>query len=116
VLEHCRQYFKQMNVLKVLRTCERMCLWAEAVYMHTHYDQPDHAINIMIEHSPTAFSHEILVSLLQKVTNKDLCFKAISFYLDEQPEQLNELLRSIQQQLDLTKFVKMVLLHQSFPN
>ena len=83
VMEHCRQYFQKMNVLKVLRTCEKMCLWSEAVYMHTHYDQPDNAINIMIEHSPTAFTHDIMVSLLQKVTNTDLYYKTILFYLEE---------------------------------
>ena len=95
VMEHCRQYFQKMNVLKVLRTCERLGLWAEAVYMHQHYEQPDNAINIMIDHSPTAFNHEIMVSLLQKVTNTDLYYKAILFYLEEQPEQINDLLRSI---------------------
>ncbi|CAD8066740.1 unnamed protein product [Paramecium sonneborni] len=108
VMEHCRQYFQKMNILKVLRTCEKMCLWSEAVYLHQHYDQPDNAINIMIEHSPTAFSHDVLVMLLQKITNTDLYYKCILFYLEEQPEQINDLLRSIQSKIDLSKFVKLM--------
>lgn len=108
VMEHCRQYFQKMNILKVLRTCEKMCLWSEAVYLHQHYDQPDNAINIMIEHSPTAFSHDVLAMLLQKITNTDLYYKCILFYLEEQPEMINDLLRSIQSKIDLSKFVKLM--------
>jgi clathrin heavy chain len=62
----------------------------------------------MIEHSPTAFTHDIMVSLLQKITNTDLYYKAILFYLEEQPETLNDLLRSIQSKIDFSKFVKIV--------
>lgn len=62
----------------------------------------------MIEHSPTAFTHDIMVSLLQKITNTDLYYKAILFYLEEQPETLNDLLRSIQSKIDFSKFVKIM--------
>lgn len=40
----------------------------------------------MIEHSPVAFNHDQFVNLLIKASNYDLYYKAILFYLDEQPE------------------------------
>jgi len=39
----------------------------------------------MIEHSPTAFSHEIFINLIQKVSSHDLYIKAVEFYLEEEP-------------------------------
>ena len=79
--------------------------WKEAVFLHYHYGQFDSAISIMIEHSPTAFEHDIFVQNIQKVTNSELYYKAINFYLAEQPLLLNELLTSIANKLDLAKTV-----------
>jgi len=45
-------------VSKLLRVCERFFMWQEAVYLYSHYDEYDNAINVMIEHSPSAFVHE----------------------------------------------------------
>jgi clathrin heavy chain len=58
LMEHCVQYFSKINVSKLLRVCERYLLWPEAVYLYSHYDEYDNAINIIIEHSPSAFQHE----------------------------------------------------------
>ena len=55
---------------KLLRICERFCLWSEAVYLHSNYDEFDNAINIMIEHSPIAWNHVIFS--LKKVKNKTI--------------------------------------------
>jgi len=75
-----------MNISKLLRVCERYQHWSEAVFLHANYDQYDNAINIMIEHSPIAFNPDQFVNLLIKASNYDLYYKAILFYLDEQPE------------------------------
>jgi len=83
LLEHCRQYFSKMNISKLLRICERYLLWQEAVYLYSNYEEYDNAINTMIEHSPSAWSHEQFISLILKVSNHDLYYKAIIFYLEE---------------------------------
>lgn len=41
-----------------MRVSERFGMWKEAVYLYSNYDEFDSAINIMIEHSPSAFQHE----------------------------------------------------------
>ena len=62
----------------------------------------------MIEHSPTAWNHEQFISLMQKVRNTDLHYKAALFYLDEQPMLLNDLLKALATTIDLTKLVSVV--------
>ena len=37
----------------------------------------------MIEHSTTAWTHELFLNLMAKASNIDLYYKAISFYLEE---------------------------------
>lgn len=78
-------------------------LWKEAVYLYSHYNEFDQAINIMIEHSPTAFNHETYLQLIVKVSNNDLYYKSINFYLEEQPLLVNELLKTLANKIDLVK-------------
>lgn len=83
MMEHCVAYFSKINVSKLLRVCERYLLWPEAVYLYSHYDEYDNAINTIIEHSPSAFNHENFINLIQKVSNSDLYYRAIMFYMEE---------------------------------
>jgi clathrin heavy chain len=95
-------------VTKLLRACQRFLLWNEAVYLHSNYEEYDNAVKIMIEHSPTAFKHDIFVTNIQKVSNHDLLYKAVTFYLEEEPARLNELLKCITLKVDLSKVVQEV--------
>ena len=108
LMDFIRNYFQKLNVSKLLRVCERYLLWNEAVYLHSNYDEHDNAIKIMMEHSPTAFKHESFSNIIQKVTNNELLYKAIDFYLEEEPEHLCELLRHITSKVDLSKVVNQI--------
>ena len=108
LMDHLRTYFQRLHINKVLHACEEYQMWREAVFLHFHYGQPDSAVNIMIEHSPTAWEHDIFVQNIQKVANSDLYYRSIKFYLTEQPMLLNELLTSIANKLDLTKTVALL--------
>lgn len=99
---------QQLNISKLLRSCEKYLLWKEVVYLYEHYDEIDNAINIMIEHSPTAFTHESFLSLIQRVNNKDLYYRSMIFYLEEQPQQINDLLKVLANKVDLTRCVAVV--------
>lgn len=108
LMDFIRNYFQKLNVSKLLRVCERYLLWNEAVYLHSNYDEHDNAVKIMMEHSPTAFKHDSFSNIIQKVTNNELLYKAISFYLEEEPEHLCELLRHITSKVDLSKVVTQI--------
>lgn len=105
LMEHIKIYFQKLNVSKLLRACERYLLWSEAVYLYSHYDEFDNSVQIMIEHSPSAWNHDLFVNLIQKVANHDLYYKAILFYLEEMPMMLNDLLKGLTNKIDLTKTV-----------
>lgn len=103
LMEHCKTYVSKLNTSKLLRACQKFMLWKEAVYLYSHYNEFDQAINIMIEHSPTAFNHETYLQLIVKVSNNDLYYKSINFYLEEQPLLVNELLKTLANKIDLVK-------------
>ena len=62
----------------------------------------------MIEHSPYAFDHDLYMQTIQKVPNTDLYYKSIVFYLEEQPLQLNDLLKCLSQKIDYVKCVSVM--------
>lgn len=104
-MEHIRVNFQKLNVSKLLRICEKYLLWSEAVYLHSNYDEYDNAINLMIEHSPIAWTHDNFLRTIQKAANNDLYYKSVLFYLDEQPHLVNELLKTLTTKIDLSKLV-----------
>lgn len=95
---------------KLLRVCERYFLWNEVVYLYNNYDEQDNAIKTMISHSPSAFKHELFIQIIQNVNNSSVFYDAISFYLEEEPKLLNELLRVITNKVDLSKVVSQVII------
>ena len=97
-----------MNVSKLLRVCERYQLWQETVFLYANYDEYDNAVKTIIEHSPIAWHHDQFVLYVQKVSNTDLYYKSVLFYLDEQPMLLNDLLKSLSTKIDLTKLISVV--------
>lgn len=103
LMDHCKNFVAKLNTSKLLRACQKFMLWKEAVYLYSHYNEYDQAVNIMIDHSPTAFNHEAYLQLITKVSNNDLYYKSINFYLEEQPLQVNELLKTLVNKIDLVK-------------
>lgn len=105
LIHHCKTHLQSMNIPKLLRVTEKYGLWQEAVFLHSSYNDADKAAAIMMEHSPTCFEHEVFVNLMNKVSNTDLHYKAIQFYLEEQPMLINDLLKGINKKLDLVRCV-----------
>ena len=103
-MEHIKIFWSRMNVPKLLRACEAARLWDEAVYLYKEDDQYDSAIKIMMEHS-TAFQHDLFLDCAQKVRNSELYYKAIAFYLEQQPMSLVRLLQVLTPNLDHSRVV-----------
>lgn len=108
LMEHCKSYMQKLNTTKLLRACQKFMLWKEAVYLYSHYNEFDQAVTIMIEHSPVAFNHETYLQLITKVSNTELYYKSINFYLEEQPLQINELLKTLANKIDLVKCTSLI--------
>ena len=104
LMEHIKIFWSRMNVPKLLRACEAARLWDEAVYLYKEDDQYDSAIKTMMEHS-TAFQHDLFLDCAQKVRNSELYYKAIAFYLEQQPMSLVRLLQVLTPNLDHSRVV-----------
>lgn len=98
----------KLNIPKLIQACERHHHWEHAVFLHTHYDEFDAAANTMMAHSPTAWAHDQFQMILQKVSNAEIYYRAIQFYLDEQPMQANSLLNAIMGKIDHARVVQQV--------
>jgi len=83
-------------------------LWEQVIFLYMQYDEFDSAANCMMSHSPTAFSHDQFQMIMQKISNMEIYYRAIQFYLDEQPMQVNSLLNTIATKVDHARVVQQV--------
>jgi len=97
----------KLNIPKLINACERHNLWDQAVFLYTQYDEFDSAANCMMAHSPTAFAHDQFQMIMQKISNMEIYYRAIQFYFDEQPMQVNSLLNTIAQKVDHARVVQL---------
>eukprot|EP00922_Rhytidocystis_sp_ex-Travisia-forbesii_P044502 GHVS01066380.1.p1 GENE.GHVS01066380.1~~GHVS01066380.1.p1 ORF type:complete len:1807 (-),score=256.84 GHVS01066380.1:448-5775(-) len=96
----------KLNIPKVIRVCEEEELWKEAVFLHICYDEYDQAANKMILHSPSAYTHEQFMQIIQQVSNSELLYRAVDFYVGEYPMQLNALLKAMEKKIDHGRVVQ----------
>jgi len=104
VMEHIRLFVTRVNIPTLIAACRKNLLWSEAVFLYTHYDQPDNAVDVMIEH-PFAWNHKQFKETLNTVPNNEYFYKSIDFYLSEHPTQLTDLLLDMSPKLDHSRVV-----------
>jgi clathrin heavy chain len=97
----------KLNIPKLINACERHNLFEQAVFLYTHYDEFDSAANTMMSHSPTAFVHDQFMMIMGKVSNAELYYRALQFYFDEQPMQVNSLLHAVASKVDHARVVQL---------
>ncbi|CAE7702973.1 unnamed protein product [Symbiodinium sp. KB8] len=125
LMDFIKMNIQKLNIPKLINACERHYHWEHAVFLYTHYDEYDQAANTMMAgdlsaavpwmlhfelqaHSPVAFAHDQFLMIMQKVSNMELYYRAVQFYLDEQPLQLNSLLSTITPKVDHARVVQQV--------
>lgn len=108
LMEHCRVYWQRCHVPKLLRACEEGRHWREATFLFVESGDADEAARVMIEHSPSAFEHEQFLDVIKKVRNQELLYRAIQFYLDENPLLLEKLVKVLTPRLDHARVVHLL--------
>lgn len=108
LMDFIKMNVQKLNIPKLIHACERHYHWEHAVFLYTHYDEYDQAANTMMAHSPIAFAHDQFLMIMQKVSNMELYYRTVQFYLDEQPLQLNSLLSTITPKVDHARVVQQV--------
>ncbi|KAH7058366.1 clathrin heavy chain [Linnemannia elongata] len=107
MMEHLKIFWSRINIPKVISACEEAHLWTELVFLYVHYDEYDNAAITMMKRSPDAWEHSAFKDVVVKVSNLEIYYKALRFYLDEQPMLLNDLLAVLVPRIDHNRVIQM---------
>ncbi|KAK8218749.1 armadillo-type protein [Phyllosticta capitalensis] len=107
VMEHLRLFWSRINIPKMIRACEEAHLWPELVFLYVHYDEPDNAALAMMERAADAWEHHSFKDTVVKVANLEIYYRALNFYLQEQPSLLTDLLQALTPRIDVNRVVRM---------
>jgi clathrin heavy chain len=108
LMEHLSIFRSRLNMSRVLRACEGGRHWAEATFLYVESGDFDSAVSTMMAHSPSAFHHDKFLEAITQVRNAELLYRAIEFYIGEQPMDLNKLLQVLTPKLDHARVVHVV--------
>jgi len=108
LMEHLKLFSKKINIPKLIRVCEEQMHWKALSFLYIQYDEYDNAAAVMMNHSPEAWEHVQFKDVAVKVSNVEVFYKAISFYLDEHPMLLNDLLSVLSSRIDHTRVVDLM--------
>jgi clathrin heavy chain len=105
IMEHLKLFASRLNVPQLIRVCEELELWKELTFLYVQYDEYDNALGVMISHSPLAWEHVLFKDVAVKVKAQETLYKGISFYLEEHPDLLNDLLKVVESRVDHSRVV-----------
>ncbi|KAJ1677706.1 Clathrin heavy chain [Spiromyces aspiralis] len=115
IMEHLKLYWSRINIPKVITACEEAHLWPELVFLYVHYDEFDNAALTIIQHAADAWEHASFKDIIVKVSNVELYYKALRFYLNEHPLLINDLITAMMPRIDHTRVVSMFLKSDNIP-
>lgn len=107
VMEHLKLFWLRLNIPKALKACREMHLYPECIFLYCHYDEWDNAALMMMEHLEVAFEHSSFKEIVVKVSNLEIYYRAITFYMTENPVLVTDLLPVLVPRVDLTRAVRM---------
>ncbi|KAK6410773.1 Clathrin heavy chain, partial [Oleoguttula sp. CCFEE 5521] len=107
VMEHLRIFWGRINIPKMLKACEEAHLWPELVFLYQHYDEFDNAALAMMERASDAWEHHTFKDTVVKVANLEIYYRALNFYLQEQPSLITDLLQALTPRIDVNRVVRM---------
>lgn len=115
VMEHLKLFWLRINIPKVIAACDAAHLYPELIFLHCHYEEWDNAALAMMEHSEVAFDHSSFKEIIVKCPNLELYYKAINFYMTENPSLLTDLMTVLTPKLDLPRVVRMFVKLDNLP-
>ncbi|KAK7679481.1 hypothetical protein QCA50_017535 [Cerrena zonata] len=106
LMEHLKLFVSRINIPKVIKATERAHLWPELVFLYIKYDEFDNAALAMIERSADAWEHNQFKDTIVRVANIEIYYKSLTFYLQEQPTLLTDLLTVLIPRIDHSRVVR----------
>jgi len=108
LMEHIKLFWSRLNIPTLLVACQQNLHWNEAVFLYTHYDQFDLSAQTMMEHSAECWKHSLFKEIILQVSNTEIYYRALQFYMQEHPLLLNDLLLDLAGKLDHSRVVDIV--------
>merc|ERR1719419_417293 len=71
LMEHIKLFYSRVNIPTLLQVCKDNLHWREVVFLYTHYDQFDNAVDTMISHSTACWEHEHFKTTVSRVSNSE---------------------------------------------
>ena len=115
VMEHLKLFWSRINIPKMIRGCEEANLWPELVFLYCHYDEWDNASLAMMERAPEAWEHHSFKDIVVKVANLEIYYRALNFYLQEQPLLITDLLQALTPRIDVSRVVRIFQASDNIP-
>lgn len=106
-MEHLKLFVSRINIPKVIKAAEKAHLWPELVFLYVKYDEFDNAALAMMERAADAWEHNQFKDVVVRVANVEIYYKALTFYLSEQPTILTDLLTVLIPRVDHVRVVRM---------
>ncbi len=72
-----------------------------------HYDEHDNAALAMMERAADAWEHHTFKDTIVKAANLEIYYRALNFYLQEQPSLVTDLLQALTPRIDVNRVVRM---------
>mgnify|MGYP001995414478 FL=1 len=108
LMEHIKLFWSRLNIRKMIKACELSAHWSELTFLYVHYEEFDNAALSMVAHPTEAWEHVKFKDTIAKVTNTEIFYKAITFYLEQSPLMLNDLLAVMAQRVDHVRVILQV--------
>jgi len=64
LMEHIKMFWSRLNITTLLAACKDNQHWPEAVFLYSHYDQFDNAVDCMIQHSTECWTHALFKDIV----------------------------------------------------
>lgn len=107
LMEHLKLYWSRSNLPQLIKAAANEHLWRELVFLYVKYDEFDNAALTIMEHCSDAWDHDQFKSVLPQVANVEIYYRALTFYLEQHPLLLNDLLTVLSKRIDHGRVVRM---------
>ena len=111
LMEYLKLYWSRSNLPQLIKVTDKAHLWRELVFLYTKYDEPDNAALTIMEHCSDAWDHDQFKAVLPQVANDEIYYRALTFYLEQHPLLLNDLLTVLVKRIDHARVVRMFKKH-----
>lgn len=107
LMEHLKLYWSRCNLPQLIKVAAQAHLWRELVFLYVKYDEFDNAALTIMEHCALAWDHDQFKAVLPQVANVEIYYRALTFYLEQHPLLLNDLLTVLAKRIDHPRVVRL---------